>query len=360
MSIFKTLHNLIRSNYKGVKNLKKATLCLIFGGKSNEYSVSLKTACSMLYALDYEKYEVSKIGITREGKWLFTNCSTDDILRDSWQKNARDVMINFNNGGFLVDGKLYKPNKALIAMHGEYGEDGRVQGLLDMMGVDYIGCDSFASSLAMDKHLTKLVAKSAGVPVARGLLVNKSSSKTEISEKAKELGYPLFVKPCRAGSSVGVSRVKRESELINAIEIAQNYCPRVLVEEEIIGTETEVGVLVDGESITVSEIGQLKHGGEFYTYFEKYEGGKTEYIIPAKIAEKTKKELGECLKKLIFALDIKGYARFDFFVKNDGSFVFNEVNTLPGFTESSMLPMLFKHRGIDKTQFLDRLILHKF
>lgn len=340
--------------------MKKATLCLIFGGKSNEYDVSLSSAYSMLCALDFEKYEISKIGITKEGRWLFADCPPTNILKNTWQKNAKDVLIDFNNGGFLVDGRLYKPDKALIAMHGEYGEDGRVQGLLDMLDIDYIGCDSFASSLSMDKHLTKLVAKSVGVPVARWFLVNKSSKEAEILEKAKCLGYPLFVKPCRAGSSVGVSRVKHEGELISAIEIAKNYCPRVLVEKEVVGTETEVGVLVDKESITVSEIGQLKHKGEFYTYYEKYEGGKTEYIIPAKITEKTKKELGECLKKLIFALDINGYARLDFFVKGDGSFIFNEVNTLPGFTESSMLPMLFMHRGIDKTQLLDRLILHKF
>jgi D-alanine--D-alanine ligase len=314
----------------------------------------------MLSALDYEKYEISKIGITKEGRWLFVSCPPKDILRDSWQKDARDVLVDFNNGGFLIEGFLYKPKKVIIAMHGEYGEDGRVQGLLDMLDIDYIGCDSFASSLSMDKHLTKLVAKSVGVPVARSFLVNNARQDSEILEKARWLGYPLFVKPCRAGSSVGVSRVKNEDELINAINYAHQYCNRVLIEEEIVGTETEVGVLVDVENVTLSEIGQLKHNGEFYTYYEKYEGGKTEYIIPAKITDKTKKELGECLKKLVFALDIRGYARFDFFVKHSGDIVFNEVNTLPGFTESSMLPMLFKHRGISKTQLLDRLILRNF
>lgn len=340
--------------------MKRTTLCLIFGGKSNEYQVSLSTAYNMLCSLDEGKYDIFVIGITKEGKWYRVKAKKEAILEDHWQRGAEPILIDLNKGAFIAGKSHYKPDKVLLAMHGEMGEDGRMQGLFDLMGIEYVGCDSFSSSLCMDKHLTKLVARESGVPVARDIVVHRGFNEAEVLRKARKLGYPLFVKPCRCGSSVGVTRVRKEAELLEAIFTALKYSSKVLVEEEIKGTETEVGVIVRDGKASISEIGQLRHSGEFYDYFEKYEGKRTEYIVPAKISEKTKKELGECLKKLIFALEIKDYARFDFFVRENGSLVFNEVNTLPGFTKDSLFPMLYQACGVDRQALLDLLILHKF
>ena len=329
---------------------------MIFGGKSSEFYVSLKTAETMLSALDREKYEITLIGITREGSWHLVK-DLYGRLTEQVISEGEAVFADLGKGCFLIGKEAYKPERVLIAMHGEYGEDGRVQGLLDIMGLRYAGADSFSSSLCMDKHLAKLVAISVGVRVAEYFVVHKSDFDMELCLKEGErIGYPLFVKPARCGSSVGVRRVTRPCRLEEAIKNSLLYSDKVLIEKEITGTETEAGVIIKNGKILNYSVGQLSCGGEFYDYFEKYENKRTEYRIPAKISEKTEKELGECLKKLVTALEIKGYARLDFFVTEKEEIVFNEVNTLPGFTEFSMLPMLFKHRGIEKGQLLDILL----
>ena len=339
--------------------MKKPTLCLIFGGKSSEYEVSLRSAYNVLGALDTRKYDVIKIGITKSGRWYLYSGGKEEIKNDRWSRGrCKRVSIDFARGLLAVGRKRIKPDIILPVMHGEYGEDGRIQGIFEALGVKCAGCGAFSSHTSMDKHLSKLVASECGVKVAKYAVLHKNDggSVDKAREFAKESTYPVFVKPCLGGSSVGVSMVKSEEELGDAIKKAFSVSDKILVEEKINGVETEVGVLeIEGEMVA-SIAGQLSCGGEFYTYDEKYKNGKTEYIIPAEISEKTKKELGECLGKLYYALEIKGFCRFDFFALDDGTLIFNEVNTLPGFTGDSMFPKLWQYSGYSLDKLLNIIL----
>lgn len=357
--------------------MKKATLCLIFGGKSNEYSVSLRSVYRILSGLDRKKYEIFKIGITKTGEWYLYEGENERILNDTWKKGCvKPLTLNLNKRQITVLGKepyTIEPDVVFPVLHGEYGEDGRLQGFLDMAGIKYVGCNSFSSHACMDKALAKLRAQEIGVNVAGSFEVMKNSSKDgkkpyivygkerakeEILSMLKEKGiaFPLFVKPTMCGSSVGVSLVNREDELFSSIDKALELSPSALIEEYIEGDETEVGVLKRGDEILVSPAGMIKHRGVFYDYDTKYKSGETEYFIPAPIDSKTEKYIRECAKKLFFALGCGGLARFDFFVKSDGTAVFNEVNTMPGFTDASMFAMLFEQKGLGLGQILDLLI----
>lgn len=339
--------------------MKKPVVCLIFGGKSSEYEVSLNSVSTVLGTIDRGKYKVYKIGITKTGEWYFFSGKEKEIASGKWQRGRRaPVQIDFARGFLRAGRKKIKPSVVFPVLHGEYGEDGRVQGIFEALGVKCAGSGAFSSHTSMDKHITKLIAESVGVPVAKYVVLHKNDGGSVEKARgfASKSGYPIFVKPCLGGSSVGVSMVKNDGELEGALKDAFAVCTKVLVEEKIDGVETEVGVLEkDGEVVT-SVVGQLRHSGEFYTYEEKYKNGKTEYIIPAEISEKTKKELGEYLKKLYLALEIKCFCRFDFFCLGNGTLVFNEVNTLPGLTSDSMFPMLWKYSGYSTAQILDIIL----
>lgn len=328
--------------------MKKPTLCVIFGGKSSEYEVSLRSAYSVLGAINSEKYNVITVGITRDGKWYIYKGERERIKNDTWQgENTTPVTLDLSRGQLIALGKSIYTKEVDVffpVMHGEFGEDGRIQGLLDICGAKYVGCDPFASHICMDKSLTKEIARQIQIEVAREYLENE------------EITYPVFVKPCMCGSSVGVSRVESERELKGAVEIAKSYCPKILIEEAIVGCEVEVAVLERCGELIVSPVGEVRHGGIFYGYEEKYKSQGNEYIIPAKISEKTEKYLRECAKKLFLALKCRGLARFDFFVCQNERVVFNEVNTMPGFTEDSMYPMLLKKSGVPFDAVIDALV----
>lgn len=339
--------------------MKKPTLCLIFGGKSSEYEVSLRSAYNVLGALDREKYNVVKIGITQNGRWYLYSGKDEEIKNDRWSRGrCKRVLIDFARGLLVAGCKKIKPDIVFPVMHGEYGEDGRIQGIFEALGIKCAGCGAFCSHISADKHLSKLVASECGVNVAKYAVLHKNDggSVDKAREFAIKNGYPVFVKPSCGGSSVGVSMVKSEEELEGAINGAFAISSKILVEEKINGVETEIGALETTKEAVFSLAGQLIYGGEFYSYDEKYKNGKTEYVIPAAISEKTKKELGECLGKLYSALQIHGLCRFDFFVCADGTLVFNEVNTLPGFTDDSMFPMLWKYSGYSLTQILNIIL----
>ena len=339
--------------------MKKPTLCLIFGGKSSEYEVSLRSAYNVLGAIEREKYSIEKIGITKTGEWYLFTGNEREIADGKWEKGkCKKISIDFARKILYAGRKKIKPDIVFPVMHGEYGEDGRIQGIFEALEIKCVGCDAFCSHTSMDKHLSKLIASEAGVAVAKYIVLYKNIK--ENGEKARrfacEIGYPVFVKPAFGGSSVGVSMVKDEGELEHAIKNAFAVSSKILIEERIDGVETEVGVLeIEGEAVS-SIAGQLCHGGEFYSYDEKYKNGKTKYIIPAEISEKTKKELEECLKKLYSALGIRGLCRFDFFVTRDGTLVFNEVNTMPGFTHDSLFPMLWQYSGYSTAQILNIIL----
>ena len=359
--------------------MKKPTLCLIFGGKSNEYEVSLRSTYNILSALKKESYELVLIGITKLGEWYLFEGEDEEILNDTWQKSVvLPVTFDLSSGQlFVLDKHMYAVNTDLIfpVMHGEYAEDGRLQGLFETAGVKCVGNGAFTSHICMDKALTKDVARSLSIHVAKSLLIKKNNrgsgckSVDSFIFKGKEctygeileglnradLGFPLFVKPTTCGSSVGISLVNGKEELLNGINEALRFSDSVLVEEYVTGDEVEVGVLEKDGEIMVSCSGTIKHKGKFYDYQTKYEDKRTEYIIPSRIREKAEKYARECAKMMFLQLGCRGLCRFDFFVLGD-KVVFNEANTMPGFTESSMFAMLFEKSGIDNKTVVDILI----
>ncbi len=337
--------------------MKKSTLCLIFGGKSSEYYVSLNSAYSVITALE-PAYEVIKIGISKNGKWYLYKGENIKIKNDSWEKEGTlPVTIDINEGTFVFEGGKIKPYKILPILHGENYEDGKIQSLFDLADMIYIGCRSSTSHACFDKHITKLIAREQGIRVANDTVLFKGDPNNEkrIEQFLKNTNFPVFVKPSGAGSSIGAGIVDTPEKLSTAITLAFKYSDKVLIEEKIDGTETEIGVIEKNSEIYLSPPGQIKYSEAFYSYDAKY-NQENEYIIPAKITEKTKKELEECLKKLYSALGIRGLCRFDFFVTSDGALVFNEVNTMPGFTHDSLFPMLWQYSGYSTAQILNIIL----
>ncbi|MBQ8840519.1 MAG: D-alanine--D-alanine ligase [Clostridia bacterium] len=338
--------------------MKKKAICVIFGGKSEEYEVSLKSAYNVLESLCKESYEIYKLGITKDGRWLLFEGENKEILNDIWHKGrVKEVTLDFNSSTLLIleNGKRIKIDKALIIMHGENGEDGHLQATLDLAGISYLGPDHLASSICMNKYVTKLVARAQGIRVARDVFLTKDNyCLEEIYKNVEKIGYPVFVKPNTSGSSVGVSRVENKNQLKDAIEDAFLVSSAVIVEEEIKGTETELALIEKNGKVQISTSGQLSYKGAYYSYEEKYKSQDTQYIIPSKISEETEKALRECCEKLFFALGLKGLSRIDFFVCGD-EIVFNEVNTLPGMTDISMFLKLFEHDGISRKKLINLL-----
>ena len=339
--------------------MDKRLICVIFGGESSEYQVSLRSAYSVLNALDKDKYQIVKIGITKKGKWYLYEGDNEKILKDTWHDSPlQEITIDFNSGAFISrDKRKIKPYNTLIVMHGENAEDGRIQSCLDLAKINYVGPDPQASGVCMNKHLTKLFAKALDIRVARDVLVTCDNYQSkEIQNEIEKISYPVFVKPTCQGSSVGVTRVEKREDLENALEKALSYSKSALVEEYINGVETEVAILEKDHQIIAIESGQLSYKESFYTYEEKYKNKNTKYQIPSKIDEKTEKSLKECSKKLFFALGLKDLSRLDFFITKENKIIFNEVNTLPGMTDISMYPMLLNSKGISFTKMLDILL----
>ena len=339
--------------------MDKRLICVIFGGESSEYQVSLRSAYSVLNALNKEKYQIVKIGITRVGKWYLYEGSNEKILNDTWHDSPlQEITIDFNSRSFLLkDKRKIKPYNTLIVMHGENAEDGRIQSCLEIAKIDYIGPCSISSAICMNKHLTKQFAKALDIRVARDVVVTQDNYQSkEIQDEIEKIGYPVFVKPTCQGSSIGVSRVEKREELKKAIEKALMYSKSALVEEYINGVETEVAILERNNRIIEIESGQLSYKESFYTYEEKYKNQNTKYQIPSKIDTQTEKSLKECSKNLFFALGLKDLSRIDFFVTKENEIIFNEVNTLPGMTDISMYPMLLSSKGISLSKMLDILL----
>lgn len=338
--------------------MKKPTLCLIFGGKSPEYYVSLSSAYSVIKALEEKGYDLIKIGITRDGKWYLYTGENEKIANDTWHNGSiMPVLLDVSNGLLLVGKRKIKPDKIFPILHGENGEDGHASALCDMGGLPCAGTGMMPSALCMDKHLTKLVAREAGILVADWVSIARGEDKEgKISEIEEKIKYPCFVKPATTGSSVGVKIAKNRQELNFAIEEALAYSQRVLVEKKINARELEIGVIARDGAPYLSRVGEVKYKAEFYDYDAKYKSSENEYQIPAEISEKTEKHLRECAKKLFYALGIDALCRMDFFLSEGGELILNEVNTMPGFTKSSMFPMLFSDMGHTFSEILNIIL----
>lgn len=345
-------------------------LAVLFGGISSEHDISCLSAASILRQLDKTKYEVYAVGITREGKWFYyPACDPACVENGDWARAADLVpaLLSPDRGvhGLVLmkDGgvETVRLDCVFPVLHGVGGEDGMVQGVLELAGLPYVGCGVAASANSMDKSLTKVVVDTAGVAQAGYLLALRydfARDAAAVVRAAEErLGaYPVFVKPCSQGSSVGVAKANNAEELARGLTEAFRLDDKVLVEEFIDGHEVECAVLGNLEPIA-STVGEVAPTQEFYTFDAKYKDESSKLYIPAQITEEQRETVRTNALRVYTALGCRGLSRVDFFVtRKDGRVVFNEINTLPGFTSISMYPKLFDYEGIHYPELLDRLI----
>lgn len=342
----------------------KKTVCVIFGGKSAEYPISLRSSASVLKNLDRDKYNVITVGITKDGVWYLYDGDIESIEKDTWYSDGLSrVSIDHNPKSpalLVIDGNTVRTIKADVffpVLHGTFGEDGKLQGLFDMAGVKYVGLGTLGSAIGMDKEYSKIVFKYAGIPQADWVTVRCYDSIDEkISEIEGKLCYPVFIKPANAGSSFGTGMAKDRQQLKNAIDNAFKYDSKVLVEELLKGHEVECAVLGNSGDVKASTVGEIVADEEFYTFDSKYSStSQTKLHIPALISDTAMETVRKYAVKAFEALSGRGLSRVDFFVDGE-SVKINEINTLPGFTSISMYPKLFNYCGIGYSELLTRLI----
>lgn len=348
------------------------TLLILFGGKSTEYEVSLMSAYSVITEADREKYDLVTVGITDSGKWFLCDCPPESIRDGSWCADVdalEPVAFDLNGTRELIlqkSGARIKVDAAFPVLHGKNGEDGTVQGMFSLAGVPCVGCKCTASALSMDKSFTKAVAAAAGIPVARSLTLTTFDIENEIAAVVDrietEFNYPLFVKPANAGSSVGVTKAADRRSLVWGLALATSFDRRVLVEEFVHGAEIEVALTGSDDDLTVSVPGEINPGSDFYDYDTKYKGDTASYFIPARIPAEVAETVRSYAAEVYTALGCEGMARADFFVDyspegGTADIVFNEINSIPGFTPISMFPKLYcKSEGCTYGELIDRLV----
>ena len=348
--------------------MRKLNVCVLFGGISPEHEVSLRSAESVLNNMDPEKYNIFPVGITKEGDWFLYGGKDYSLLpSQDWQDypgNRRATISPIRGQGLLsFEGDCVVREQIDVVfpvLHGENGEDGAMQGLLQMAGIPYVGSHVSASAVAMDKTLTKLVADNAGIPQAAWLLVRNSDLQnfmdSILNNIEAKFSYPVFVKPAGTGSSVGVSKANDRNELKDALLQAGIYDEKILVEEFIDGKEVEIAVMGNSSPVA-SEVGEIDSGAEFYDYNAKYVTDTSVAYIPARVPDTVAEELREKAVQVYTAIGCQGLSRVDFFVTHaDNRVVFNEINTLPGFTSISMYPKLFAASGIPYGELIDQLL----
>ena len=348
--------------------MKKLSVCILFGGVSPEHEVSLRSAESVLNNIDKNKYNVFPVGITKEGDWILYAGKDYSLLPSGeWKNfpgNRRAAISPVRGQGLLsFEGDCVVRERIDVVfpvLHGENGEDGTVQGLLRLAGIPFVGPHVAASAVAMDKTLTKLVADQAGIPQADWELVRRGDVEAHMEQKLNLLeqrfSYPMFVKPAGTGSSVGVSKAADRAALEKALLEASAYDEKVLVEEFIRGREIEVAVM-GNDSPVASICGEIDSGAEFYDYDAKYITYTSVAYVPARIPEDVQERVREAAVKVYRAIGCRGLSRVDFFVTYEGNrVVFNEINTIPGFTSISMYPKLFAASGIPYPELIDSLL----
>jgi D-alanine-D-alanine ligase len=346
----------------------KINVAVIFGGKSSEHDVSLVSAYNVIKNIPTDKYDITCIGITKKGNWFYYPGSYESIPNGKWESNpdCTHALLSVDPvyKGFLTldNGNYYHRNIDVIfpVLHGKNGEDGTIQGMFELAQIPYVGCGVLASASCMDKAFTHMILEANGVKTAKFetiLYADILNLENEIDRIEKSLSYPMFVKPANAGSSIGISKAKDRTSLVEAINLAFAHDTKIVIEETIVGRETEVAVFgfndliasVPGEIETVSQY-------DFYDFKAKYEDASTILHIPADFDEATTKKLQETAKKAYKAMGCQGLSRCDFFVCDNGELILNEINTLPGFTPISMYPKLMNEVGIDYPTLLDNLL----
>lgn len=317
---------------------------ILFGGNSFEHEISCKSAKSILENIDYDSYLVTSVGISKDNKWYIYNGEIDNILE--WEQQNKAEINNIIE--FIKTFDVVFP-----VLHGSNGEDGRLQGMLDLFNIKYIGCKTLCSSVGMDKIFSKYVFNALNIPQVTFIEVTNNANTNYIVEN---LGLPLIVKPANGGSSIGISKVNTKKELKSAIKEAKKYDSKVLVEKFIKARELECAVLVD-KKIKVSDVGEIKSANEFYDYDAKYKNTKSYTIIPTDINKNIKRKIQEYTKKAFIGINASSLSRIDFLYDEENNQIYlNEINTMPGFTTISMYPQLFITEGYTYKQLISILI----
>jgi D-alanine-D-alanine ligase len=320
---------------------RRVRVAVLMGGRSSEHEISLASARSVLDALDPERYDSVTVEIGRDGRWELGS-GEDGTVAETLPVPADKVPATLGEVDVVIP-----------VLHGPFGEDGTVQGLLELAGVPYVGAGVLGSALAMDKDVFKAVMRDRGIPVTRNITLRRGQA------PENPFGYPVFVKPARLGSSVGISKVRSEEELPPAVELAFRHDDKVLVEEFVAGVEVECGVLGNDAPIASLPGEIVTHGfdgADWYDYSAKYDAGGMDLIVPPRLPQETIERVQELAVSAFVAGECEGMARVDFFVREDGEVVLNELNTIPGFTATSVYAKLFEASGIPYPELVDRLV----
>lgn len=342
----------------------KISVAIIFGGQSGEHEVSLMSATSVIKAIDKEKYHVIPIGITKDGQWLLYHGPVDKIESGEWEAIAKNELMKdpINNKFSVIPmGGPMKIDVVFPVLHGPYGEDGTIQGLLEMANIPYVGAGVLASSIGMDKIYSKKIFKDAGLPMGKYRVIMRKKMRADmdgcISDIEENFDYPVFIKPANLGSSVGITKAHNREELKEGLEEGAKYDRKILVEAFIHCREIECAVRGNDDPVA-SVVGEILPSHEFYDYKAKYfDDGKSKMVIPAPLPEDKASEIRRMAVAAYKAIDCTGLARVDFFLDKDTMELYiNELNTMPGFTKYSMYPLLWASTGLPYDQLIDTLI----
>lgn len=344
--------------------MNKLNVCVVFGGVSSEHSISCMSVKTVLDNIDREKYNVHTIGITRNGDWLYYTGSTDTLDADEWEKHTSGkAMLSPNRSDkaiIVVNGeeefKKIHIDVMYPVLHGKNGEDGTIQGYFEIAGIPYVGAGVIGSAVCMDKCVAKILFEKAGIPQA-DWVEYKLGDTLDVKLIEEKLGYPCFIKPSSAGSSVGVTKANNESELKKGVEIALKEDYKVLIERAVNAREVECSVMGNLEPVTSDILGEIKPAKEFYDFEAKYEDENSSLMMPAPVSDEICERIKEYAKRAYRICECRGLSRVDFFVDRDTNEIYlNEINTLPGFTPISMYPKLWEKSGIKCCDLIDKHI----
>ena len=335
--------------------MSKTRVAIICGGKSSEHEISCVSANGILNSIDRNLFEPVLIGITKSGKWLLLPEDTNFAIINGALPIVPEsgVEISITSQGLFAGGKALAIDIAFPILHGPYGEDGTIQGLFEMIAISYVGSGVLASAVSMDKSYAKPIFAAVGLKVAPGIVVTSKDF-----ELPSNLTFPLFVKPARSGSSRGTTKVKQKSELSTAVTNALEFDTKVIIEQCVVGKEIECAVLQADGKLTVSQVGQilLSDKFEFYDFQAKYLDNSMQLLVPADIPAEVEAKIQQAALTAFKAAGCEGLARIDFFYSNQGEIIINEINTMPGFTPTSVYPKLIEKSGINYQQLITKLI----
>lgn len=343
--------------------MEKKQVAIIFGGCSTEYEVSLSSAASVIEHMDPYRYDIVPVGITRDGRWLRYPGSVEEIRQDCWHAHpgclpafispSREIagLVELVNTEFRVT----RLDVVVPMLHGRNGEDGTLQGLLELSGIPFVGCGLLSSAVCMDKEIAHTLVRAAGIDTPESVTIYKGQTMDKVLAAAAVFGFPLYVKPARSGSSIGITKANHIDELMEGVKLAFQHDNKVLIEQNVNGFEVGCAVLGNADPI-VSEVDEIEIEAGFFNYQEKYSLETSMIHLPARISAEKAANIKQAALTIYQVLGCQGFARVDMFLSSEGKLLFNEVNTIPGFTSKSRYPNMLKMIGITYTEIVDRLI----